>query len=224
MFRSATLVLMTALGVAACAEGPIAPAQSDAELRLLHATANLGALDVAIGGATVIHGVTFGNSSLVGVSGGLQHVVVRAGGTVVAELDYSLKTTEINNLVVAAGNAAFSPIVTPDTGAVNPARANLRMVNVVGPNSADPTLLDVRVKAPNANPDSVLTFGMDSKVASYGTLMYFDAGHFDFKFVPRGGGTTLAHVAFDMVVGETRAVVLERAADGTYSATVVTEQ
>jgi hypothetical protein len=95
---------------------------------------------------------------------------------------------------------------------------------VVGTNTSDPTLLDVKVKAPNANPDSIITFGMDSKVASRGPLMYFDPGHFIFTYLPQGTTTVLAEVEFDVAAGEKKAVVLERAEDGTYSATVLVEE
>ena len=224
-FRFATPLFGAIAALASCSEGPIGPPQTDADLRLLHATPNLGAVDVLVSGTMVIQGVTFGNSSaVVQVPGGMQHVVVRSGSLVLGEFDYTLKTSQTNSLVVADGSARFSTVVTPDTGAVNPARANVRMVNVTGSNTSDPTLLDVLVKAPNANPDSVLRFGMDSKVSRYGTLMYFDAGHFDFKYVPSGQNNVLAQVAFDVAIGQTKAVVLERAASGTYSATVVVER
>jgi hypothetical protein len=150
--------------------------------------------------------------------------VVRSGSLVLGELDYDLKTSQTNNLVVADSAVTFSSVVTPDTGAVNTGRANVRMVNVVGANTSDPVLLDVLVKAPNANPDSVMKFGLDTRVASYGTLMYFDPGHFEFKYVPKGTTTVLAQIAFDVALGQTKAVVLERADDGTYSATVLVEQ
>ena len=227
LFRFATwrsLVATSAI-LSACGDSPIAPPQQDADLRLLHATPNLGAVDVVVGGSIVIHGVTFGNSSaVVQVAAGTQHVVVRSGSLVLGELDYNLKTSQTNNLVVADSAVSFSSVVTPDTGAVSSARANVRMVNVVGSNPSDPVLLDVLVKAPNANPDSVIKFGLDTRVASYGTLMYFDPGHFEFKYVPQGTTNVLTQVTFDVALGETKAVVLERASDGTYSATVVVEQ
>jgi hypothetical protein len=64
---------------------------------------------------------------------------------------------------------------------------------------------------------------MDSKVASRGPLMYFDPGHFTFTYLPQGSSTVLTKVEFDMAAGEKKAVVLERAEDGTYSASVLIE-
>ena len=191
----------------------------------MHATPALGAIDVEVGGVTVIHGVSYGTSSrLVQVPGGQQHVVVRAGGQVLGTLDESLSLQHVNSVVVASGVPQFLELVTPDTGQVVSNRANIRMINVVGPTNQAPTLLAVLVKAPNANPDSVIRFGMDAQIASYGTLLYFDPGHFSFQYIPSGGTTVLAETAFDVAAGETKAVVLERAADGTYRVQVVIEQ
>jgi hypothetical protein len=225
--RAATWALAATISIAAsaCSEGPIAAPQEDAELRVLHAEPGLGALTVDLSGVTVVQGVTFGQSSpLVTVARGTQQVLVRSGNQVVGQMNYTLSTTHTNTLVVAAGSAHFADVVTPDTGTVSSSRANVRMVNVVGATTADPTVLDVLVRAPNPRADSVLTFGLDAKVASYGTLMYFDPGHFEFTYRPRGGGATLTSVSFDVASGETKAVVLERAANGTYKATVVVEQ
>jgi len=124
---------------------------------------------------------------------------------------------------VAGGTPRFLEQTTPDTGQVISNRANIRMVNVVGPTTQPPTLLQVKVTAPNANPDSVMTFGMDTQIASYGTLMYFDPGHFSFRYLPSGGATVLLETAFDVAAGETKAVVLERGADGVYRVQVVVE-
>ena len=164
-----------------------------------------------------------GSSQLVRVPGGLQHIEVRAGQQLLGALDPTLSLAHVNSLVIAEGVPQWLGSVTPDTGQAAPSRANLRMINVVGPNGDPPNLLDVLVKAPNPNPDSVMTFGLDSRVASYGTLMYFDPGAFQFRYVPDGGGATLAEVSFSVAAGEKKAVVLERNANGSYRATVVLE-
>lgn len=196
----------------------------EAELRVLHATPALGPVDVAVGGVTVVHGVAYGTSStLVRVPAGVQHLVVSAGGQTLGTLDPMLSLQHVNGVVIANGAPQFLSEVTPDTGQSISNRANLRMVNVVGTNLQPPTLLDVLVHAPNANPDSVITFGVDASIARYGTLMYFDPGHFSFTFVPRGTATVLAQVSFDMAAGEKKAVVLQRATDGSYSVQVIVE-
>jgi hypothetical protein len=226
--RSSVRVLATVLTpgvlfVAQCSSSS-GPA-GEAELRVLHATPALGPVDVAVGGVTVIHAVPFGTtSSLVRVPAGQQHLVVRSGSQVLGELDPTLVLQHINSVVVANGTPQFSEVVVPDTGQALSNRANLRLVNVVGPNAQPPTLLDLLLKAPNSNPDSVARLGgIDTRIASYGTLMYFDPGHFILQYVPAGGSAVLAELSFDLAAGEKRAVVLQRAADGTYSAQLVVE-
>jgi hypothetical protein len=208
----------------ACGDGTGA-SPGEAEFQVWHATAGLGALDVQVGSATAVSGLQSGRSSrVVRVAEGIQHIRVRSGSDVVGEMNYDLSTAQLNTLVIADSALQFSGQVTPDTGTVASNRANVRMINVVGPNTSDPTLLDVEVIAPSTNPDSILTFGMDSKVASRGPLMYFDPGHFIFTYLPQGTTTVLAEVEFDVAAGEKKAVVLERAEDGTYSATVLVEE
>jgi len=214
---------LLAILLAACGSSSSGPA-GQAELRVLHATPTLGPVDVEVGGATVVQGVSFGTASrLLEVPGGEQHIVVRSGGQVLGELTATLSLQHVNSVVVADGTPRFVEQVTPDTGQVISNRANIRMVNVVGPTSQPPTLLAVKVVAPNANPDSVITFGMDATIASYSTLMYFDPGHFSFRYLPSGGSTVLAEIAFDVAAGETKTVVLERGADGVYRVQVLIE-
>jgi hypothetical protein len=209
----------------ACGGDGTGSSSGDAELQVWHATPSLGALDVQVGAATAVSGLQPGRSSpVVRVADGVQRVVVRAGSQILGELDYDLSASTLNTLVVADSSPQFSGVVTPDTGTVAVNRANVRMINVVGPNISDPTVLDVKVKAPNASPDSIITFGMDAKIASRGPLMYFDPGHFIFTYIPDGGTTVLTSVEFDVAAGEKKAVVLERAADGTYSASVLVEE
>ncbi|HTL06496.1 MAG TPA: DUF4397 domain-containing protein [Gemmatimonadales bacterium] len=222
--RSAAL-LATACSVLSACGSSGEPAGGEATLRVLHASPALGPVDVSVAGVTVAHGIVYGTASaLVRVPGGQQHLEVRANGQLLGALDPLFSLQHVNGIAVVNGAPQWLSEVTPDTGQSISNRANVRMVNVVGSNTQPPTLLDVLVHAPNANPDSVIKFGMDATIASYGTLMYFDPGHFSFSYVPRGGSTVLAQVSFDVAAGEKKAVVLQRAADGTYSAQVVIEQ
>ena len=217
--------VLTGLVATACDDDPTDPGGPTAELRLLHATSDLGAVDLLIDGQAMISGITFGNASAITeVPAGVQRLVVRSGATVLGEIDVNLSTSHVNAVTVADGVPQFSETVVPDTGAVASNRANIRLVNVVGPNTSEPTILDVLINFPGVSPDSTAVLGVDSKVASYGTLMYFDAGQFRFRFVPEDGSTILAETTFSVANGETRAVVLQRDANGTYRIEVVTEQ
>lgn len=228
--RGTSIILMLAgvgLVAAGCDESPIGPPGGTAALRLLHASAATGAVDVLVGTSRVISNVTFGNGSAIAyVAAGSQELLVRSGSQVLGQLSVTLSTSHVNTVVLANGSARLSDVVT-DTGAVNPTRGNVRLVNVVGPNSSDPTLLQALLSATNQQgqaPDSVQKFGFDAKVASYGTLMYLTPGQVTVKFVPQGTSTVLTQVTFAVAAGEAKAVVLERAAGGAYTAQVVTEK
>ncbi len=224
LLRLGTAVV-TVMALACGGDGTVAPPQGAADFQVWHASPGLGALTVQVGSTTVVQGLQVGRSSpIVRVPEGVQHIVVRSGAQIVGEIDRDLSTGQLNSLVVADSALQFSGVVIPDTGQAISNRANIRMINVVGPNGSDPTLLHVKLKAPNANPDSIITFGMDATVATHGTLMYFDPGHFTFTYLPQGSATVLTEVEFDVAAGEKRAVVLERAANGAYNASVLIEQ
>jgi hypothetical protein len=221
-YATSLSLVAAAITLAACSDDGNTPSMT-ADFKLVHANAAAGAVDVDIGGTTVIQGLTFGHASAVTrVPGGVQHIVLRSGATVVASLDATISESELNSLLLSATGAQFATVVVPDTGAVATDRANIRMVNVVGTNTDDPNVLSIKVTAPA--PDTVMTFGVDTRVARYGTLMYFDPGTFTFKFQPEGQAAVLTEVTFDVAAGQTKDVVLERAADGTYSASVVIEE
>lgn len=216
-------LVLAAVALAACnGDGDDGPGNT-AQLRVVHADASTGPINVEVAGEVVLQDVTSGTvSAVTTVPSGSQHVVLRSGGQVLGELDQVLSEQVINSLLVSSTGAQFADQVIADTGAVATDRANIRMVNVVGPSAAEPTLLEAKMTAPA--PDSVMTFGIDTRIARYGPLMYFDPGEFNIKFQPAGSADVLAEVTFSVAAGETRAVVLERAANGDYTASVVVEE
>jgi len=221
------LAVASMVGLSGCQADSLALDSPGAEIRLLHAAAGIGALDVQVGDATVIRNVPYGASSaLVMVPAGRRHVEIRSGGTVVGSLDQTLSAEHVNSLVVTGqGRTQFSAAVTPDTGGVAPNRANLRLVNVVGEGTASPTLLDLRLDPPDPQqPDSVVTFGVDASVASYSSLLYFDPGDFSVQLLARGGSTVLAQAQFAVALGETKVIVIRRDGSGGYHLEIVVEQ
>ena len=118
----------------------------------------------------------------------------------------------------------MSTAVTPDTvGSYASDRANLRIVNVPGANTSAPTHLQVLLNAPDNPSDSTVRIGLDTKVASYGPLMYFNAGHFLLRYVPEGTETVLVEKQFDIAPGVRKVAILERNTDGSYRVQVVIE-
>jgi hypothetical protein len=226
--KVANRLILAAVGLAAivgCKESIIDPPKDTAQIRLVHATPGLSALDMDVAGSAVIRGIAFGNTSaVVVVPSGSQQLVVRAGNQVVGNLSGSLSTSHINNVVVADGIASLSSVVDNDTGSVAPARANVRLVVTAAENTSDPTLLQALLTWSGAA-DSTMRFGIDTKVARYFSLMYFNPGHFTVKYVPTGtDGPVLAEAGFDVAAGEKKALVLSRGADGVYKVEVVVEK
>lgn len=223
--RVLTLVTLPAILVA-CSDSTSSTNNNPepVHLRAIHATPSLGGIDVLVDGTPVITGLAYGQSSEeVAVAGGTRHLVVRSGADTLADGNYALALNQTNNLVIADSLPQFTDVVVPDTGQPSPLKANLRLVNVVGTNTAPPTALQVRIHAPNPNPDSVVTSNIDATIATYWSLMYFDPGSFTVQFVPAGEATVLAEASFDVTAGEKKQVVLSRSADGGYHVQVVTE-
>ena len=219
-----TLFALSFAALVAC-DGTTSISTNDqsAQLKVVHAAQSLGAVSVDVGNNTVISGLTYGNTSgLTNVPSGAQRLRFRAAGVEIAHLDVTLSATGITAVALSGDTAQVTP-VTPDTGQAATNRANVRMINIAGENASTPYMLSVLVNYPGVSADSVAMFGMDSRVPSHGSLMYFDPGHFRFRFVPQGTTTVLTEVEFDVTAGQKKAVVLERSAGGAYSAKVVTE-
>lgn len=223
-FLTRVLALPFAVAVVACGKGTgvDGPALGSAELKFVHASSKTGPVDVYLGANRIISGVPFGRSSPeVPTVAGQQHLTLKSGGVVVDELDAMLAADRVSAVVLTDDTAQVTP-VTPDTGtAATNNRANIRLINVAGSNTSDPTFLDVLIRAPGMPADSVPKLGLDTRTSSTGPLMYWDPGSFRFRFVPHGLTTVLAEVTFDVAAGEKRSVVLDRDASGTYRARVV---
>jgi hypothetical protein len=219
------LLTVASLLLAACSDSTSSGGSGTVEFRALHVTSSLGPIDVLVGGTPVITGLAFGQTSAaVTIPGGSQHFIVRSGAQVLGDLQHTLDANHVNSMVISDSAPQFSAFVEPDTGQPAPDKANIRLVNVVGSNNTAPTLLDVLIKAPNPNPDSVVTSHLDATIAAYWSLMYFDPGTFNIKYVPAGQpATVLAEVTFDVAASEKKAVVISRADDGSYHVEVTVE-
>jgi hypothetical protein len=223
--RFAAAIVGIALLAAACDSDSSGPNETLADLTVVHASAGVGAIDVTVDGETAVSNLAFGSASpRIQVPSGVQRIVVRAGDDVIGEIDATLTTSHVNAVVVASGEVRVAGTVVPDTGQVATTRANLRLVNVVGANATAPTSLDILINMPGVSPDSTARLGgLDTRIASYSSLLYFDPGAFRLRYVPQGTTTVLAEAEFDIAMGETKVAVLERDADGSYRVTIVVE-
>ncbi|HLG05152.1 MAG TPA: hypothetical protein VI383_03300 [Gemmatimonadales bacterium] len=222
------VVVSAALAVAC--DGGTGPSENPALVQLLQADpAAPPTVSLVIDEAVVATSVAYGYSSpKISTPAGLHRLAIRSGAGTVAEIEGELRAGATYYLVSAQGDlylteaASLDPGVTPDTGQRNPVRANIRFVNVPGPPAA-PALVYALLSAP-ATVDTVQRFGMDTRVASYGTLMYVDPGTVTVRFQPQDQEIVLAEVVFEVAAGEVKAVVLEREPDGALRARVVVEE
>lgn len=219
--REIALVLAVSVvaTVVACSSDPTDPDDraGKAELTIVHASPALGPVDVRMAELSVVTGLAYGRSSGAKlVPAGNRLITVMAGDSAVAEFSTTLTAGEAAALTIGEDTTQMGTVI-PDTGVAVSSRANVRLVNVVGPTTADPTLLTMRLNFPDVSPDSTALIGLDAKVASHGPLMYFNPGHFRAVFVPQGSTAILAQTEFDVSAGETALIVLERNASGAYA-------
>ena len=222
--RRRTALLLAAIAVA-CSSDPNDPDDSAtrAELTVVHASPALGLVNVRVANQSVVTGLAYGRSSgAVPVLSGHRVITVRSGDSTIAQLDATLTAGEGIALTIGEDTTQMGTVV-PDTGIAVSNRANVRLVNVVGGTTADPTLLTMRLNFPDVSPDSTALIGLDTRVASHGPLMYFNAGHFRVAFVPQGSTTVLTATEFDVAPGEIALIVLERSNSGTYAVRIVKE-
>ena len=217
-------LLLVAIAVA-CSSDPTIPDDSSAkaELTVVHASPTVGPVNVRVADVSVVTGLAYGRSSgAVLVPAGDRLITIMAGDSALAEFSTTLTAGEGTALTIGEDTAQVSPVI-PDTGVVVSNRANVRLVNVVGATTADPTRLTMRLGFPGVAADSTALIGLDARVASHGPLMYFDPGHFRVAFVPQGSTTVLTSVEFDVAAGGTAIIVLERSASGAYAVRIVKE-
>ncbi len=213
-----------------CTSDGTGPGGNQAFVQLLQADPSAPAtVAFSIDGVVVAPSISFGSSSpKVTTSEGDHRLAIESFAGTFAELQGVLREGATYYVVSAAGSlylteaASLDPAVPPDTGQRNPIRSNIRFVNVPGPNP-EPALVHAFLSAP-ATVDTVQRFGIDTRVASYGTLMYVDPGTISIRIQPQGESTVLAETSFDVARGEVKAVVLERDGSGQLRIRVVVEQ
>ena len=224
-FRVRASALLAA-ATAACSSDPTIPDDriGKAELTVVHASPVIGPVEVRVADQAIVSGLVFGRSSgAVLVPAGSRVITVHAGDSALAEFTATLTAGEGRSLTIGGDTTQMGTVI-PDTGLVATNRANIRLVNVVGATTADPTLLTMHLNFPGVSPDSTARIGLDARVASHGPLMYFDPGRFRIAFVPQGTTTVLASAEFDVAAGETAVIVLERSTSGAYAVRIVREQ
>jgi hypothetical protein len=208
-----------------------------AEVRLLNGSTQGLTLDLIVGGQVVAQGVAMDQASGFGAApSGSQTVALRASGagTVLSTVTTTLVPGARYTVMASGTGASLSPSIASDTGAANPDRANIRIINVVDnpPDPADsssfppPLIVDVYITAPGASIDGVSArMSLDVSWPRYSTLLYYDPGSWVVRFTAAGTKTVLAETGSMAIgAGQVRAVKLGRTGSGGWTTAVVTEQ
>jgi hypothetical protein len=217
-------------GFTGCGSDSSGPGSQTAKIQLLQADPSVQqAVDLVLDDAVVAQGVAFGNSSaLIATSPGLHRIAIRIGSATGAASEEDLGAGKIYFAVSAAGRlfvtrATTGSVVSPDTGRRDPTRAHVRFINVTSGPDVQPTLVNAYLAAP-ATVDTTAKFQLDTRIASYSTLIYLNPGTVTVSFRAPGETAVLTEVTFAVAIGEVKDVVLERDASGNLHARVVTEQ
>ena len=214
------------VALAACGTEPSSGPGDTAEIRLLQADpAVTQASELTVDGVVVAGGISYGAASaLVRTAAGTHRIAIRSGGVILSERDETLAAGGRYYAVNATGQLTVTHAsnVAPDTGQRLPTRANIRFVNIAGGGPAIPGDINAILRSPTTV-DTAQTFGIDTRVNRYWSLMYLSAGPINIKFQPVGQSTLLAELTFDVAAGEVKAVIIERDATGALRPRVVIE-
>ena len=235
-----SVLVGSSLALAACAGEPGGPGggEGTATIRMLNAATGSGSLDLVVGGQLIAGAVDYERASVnAAVPGGTQVLNVRRSGeqAVLASKSAELQPGGKYSLVVSGSltSLVLTSTAVGDTGAARPDRANLRLINIstiVIPQDSSqmppPIPLDVYITTPGLALAGLFpNLSLDARVSSYSTLLYFDPGTFQVRFVTPGTTTVVAEAGpIVMAAGAVRAVTLSKQGDGTWKTAVVVEQ
>jgi hypothetical protein len=158
---------------------------------------------------------------------------VSDAGNLLAGVSTTLVPGARYTVLASGAGSSVTPSVTLDTGAVNPDRANIRIINVVDnpPDPSDsssfppPLLVDVYITAPGASIDGESPrMSLEVSWPRYSTLLHYDPGSWVVRFATAGTKTVLAETGSIAIgAGQVRAVKLGRTGSGDWTTAVVTE-
>lgn len=227
-----TSLLIAALLSAACGSNGTEPSPTgaDALVRLFHGAAGAGTASLQADGIALIHGIGYGSlTQQVGLASGQYDFRVTAGThQATRTLQLTEGSTLTLQLTLTGGQLQLS--ASADTGKRQMDRANLRIISAPevprAPGDSSATaqagVLDVYITAPGADlAGATARMSLDTGVPTYSTFLYFAPGQLQVRFTTRGTKTVVAQagpIAF--AAGDARAVVIRRAAGGTWNTSV----
>ncbi len=185
--------ILAAIGIAGLAmacgddDGDSAPTPTSAMVRVIHASHDGPAVDVAIDGAIAISGLTFGKSSgYATVPPGTRRITVTAGGSTLIDSSVTLMPAQDYTVIAVNQAKSLEAVVGNDTRAPSAGKAKVRFLHA----AFDAPAVDV--KAGKSDGPAVFENIDFKRLTDY---VEVDAG--SYKFVVTPAGKTDVVVAFD---------------------------
>ncbi len=225
--------LVAALVVSGCAGAEVGPGDQTS-IQLLQADPGAPAtVAFSIDNSVVDPSVGFGqSSSKVETTAGSHQLAIESLSGPIATLQSDLHAGKRYYLVSARGSLVLTEIasidssgstIPPDTGQRRPDRAHLRFVNVPGSPIEAPYRVNLRLTSPTTV-DSTASFGLDTRIATYSSLIYLNPGAVTIQLTPEGLRTVLAETSFSVAAGEVKDLIVQRDASGALLLRVVVER
>jgi hypothetical protein len=203
-----TLGLAAAAFATACSDDDSTGPETEAQVRVVHASPDAPSVDVLVDDALVLSGVPYlGASAYLDVPAGTRNVKVNAAGTSTTVIDADVNlATGIDYTVIAAGLVSdIAPIVLEDD-LTAPSNGNVKVRAVHGAPSAP--AVDIYVTAPGADlatATPVLT-GVPFGAAS--DYLSVPAGDYQLRITPAGSKTVVIDTgSLTLVAGQIRTAI-----------------
>lgn len=231
-------VLLFLVLAAACGrspdDSPTSPGAT-AAVRFMNVATGTAAVDFLVGNQVVAGGVAFAHlSPEVALPSGERTIAVRRSGDGIplTSSRVSLQAGARYALMIGSNGdtITLTPRVLADTGAADPARANIRIINLPGvidsSQAAAPLPLEVHITAPGTPLGAgTRAFTLNAAQSSYSSLLPFTPGLLAVRFAVPGTLQVVAEApGMTVGAGEIRAVTLQRQAGGAWQVTVVSER
>lgn len=217
---TAALALLAACSTTRDLPGP----SGSAQIQLFHAAPDLGQVDLQAGGQTVRSSGYGTMTAPVQLEAGEQTVRVLNGAAELVAQSLTLADGSHTVVVLSRQGASVGLTAVPDTGLAKTDRANLRLISapdeprtVADSAQSGQSLLNVYVTPAGADLATANPLlSLETQVSSYSSFLYFDPGALDVTFTLVGSKTAVAKVTLSIAGGEAKAVVIQRAADGSF--------
>jgi hypothetical protein len=209
------LTVVAAAALAACSnDDPTSPAQTNAQVRVLHGSPNAPNVDVLVDNNSALTNVPYRTASgYLDVPTGTRRLRVRATGTTTTVIDANVPLmANAAYTVIATGLlAGIQPLVLSDTNTA-PATGQVKVRVVHGAPAAG--LVDVYVTAPGASIATATPVLSDVPFRGFSNYLSIPAGQYQIRVTPANTTTVAIDATLTFTAGQIRTIVATDAPGG----------